>query len=78
MALCFSLWNKHSIAIWVCGAEELALQEQESDASAALQKLTAHVAAIHAACGFESRKPVDFLDHKCALESQRSVIMNKK
>ncbi|CDJ28388.1 uncharacterized protein EMH_0001160 [Eimeria mitis] len=36
--------------------EELASQEQESDASAALQKLTVHVSAIHAACGFESNR----------------------
>lgn len=41
--------------------EELASQEQESDASAALQKLTVHVSAIHAACGFEKEASVDCL-----------------
>ncbi|CDI75418.1 hypothetical protein EPH_0005290 [Eimeria praecox] len=41
--------------------EELASQEQESDASAALQKLTVHVSAIHAACGFEKEASADCL-----------------
>ncbi|XP_026192546.1 cilia- and flagella-associated protein 100 [Cyclospora cayetanensis] len=34
--------------------EVLALQEQESDVFVSLQKLTAHVAAIHAACNFDT------------------------